>query len=67
MCQFIAGMGPVQRLYHTQVGLLTLIAYLLYQSIKVNQMHARYVELARTMAFLEQRVRNEESQRASDA
>ena len=47
----------------TFLGLISLIAYLLYQAIQINQLHSRYVELARSMAFLEKRLRREESPR----
>lgn len=42
----------------TFLGILSLIAYLLYQSIQINQLHSRIVELTRTIAFLEKDIRD---------
>ena len=42
-------------------GLSFLIAYLFYQTIKLNYVQSRNVELARNQAFLEERLRRLES------
>ncbi len=45
----------------TFMGLLALIVYLLYQATRFNQLRSRYVDLARSISFIEQRLRDQES------
>ncbi len=45
------------------MGIICLIAYLLHQSIKLNELRAHFVQLTRQIAFLEERVRHTESLR----
>lgn len=45
------------------MGIVCLIAYLLHQSIKLNELRAHFVQLTRQIAFLEERVRHAESLR----
>ncbi len=47
------------------MGLVCLIAYLLHQSIKLNELRADFVQLTRQLALLEERVRQAESLRKS--
>ncbi len=49
------------------LGLLSLIFYLLSQAIQINKLDSRCTQLARTIALLEQRVRNEESRSGTEA
>jgi hypothetical protein len=41
----------------TFVGLMTLIAYLIFMSMKVNELQSRLINLSRSVAFFEQRTR----------
>ncbi|MCP4397578.1 MAG: DUF2304 domain-containing protein [bacterium] len=47
------------------MGIVCLIAYLLHQAIKLNELRAHFVQLTRQIAFLEERVRHTESLRTS--
>jgi len=42
-------------------GLSLLIVYLLYQTVTINTMQSRLVDLVRTIAFLEERLRKAEA------
>ncbi len=48
------------------VGIIFLIVYLLYQTVQMNQLHSRNVSLARSVAFLEERIRSMERLHSGD-
>jgi len=50
----------------TFAGIMVLIVYLLHQTVQMNQLHARIVSLARSVAFLEERIRRMEGQHDND-